>query len=217
MKKTLVIFSLFTALWFINFHTFAQCTPGDSISCPDPENNGEVCPAVLPTIYDGVEYSQQFTVLAPPEFDTLGTVVPLHHITLLDVMNLPQGIEWQSNAPNNEFFTGTYYCVLLSGLTNANAGNYPLKIVVDIYASILGTPVKLATVEDSTSISVDVALNPNSIFENRANDENIAVWPLPFTNEFNVQLKTYSGGEALVEIYNMLGSNVLHQAVECSE
>ena len=39
--------------------TIAQCTPGDETSCPDPENNGEVCPAVLPNGIIGKEYKQK--------------------------------------------------------------------------------------------------------------------------------------------------------------
>jgi len=214
MKKFLFYILLLSITNFIENQTFAQCTPGDATTCPDPEGNGEVCPAVLPPIYIQVDYQQQFTVLAPPQLDTNDLVIPLHHITLLDVLNLPEGITWQSNAPNNEFFVGTYYCVLLSGITNAAPGKYPIKIVVDVYASVAGTPVRLGTTVDSTSLSVDVAWNPNSIFENTYGQENLKLWPVPFQNEINVQLDSYSQGKVQVEIYNLLGSLVFQQELE---
>jgi hypothetical protein len=214
MKKLLFFAALFSLTIFNGNLSFAQCIPGDSTTCPDPEGNGEVCPAVLPPIYIQADYEQQFTVLAPPELDTLGSVITLHHITLLDVLNLPEGIEWQSNALNNEFFVGTYYCVLLSGVTNAAPGNYPIKIVVDIYASVAGTPVKLGTTVDSTSLSVEVTWNPNSIFENSYGQENLKIWPVPFQNEVNVQLKSFSGGKVQVEMYNLLGGMVFQQELE---
>lgn len=197
----------FVLLFFniIGFSSFAQCTPGDATTCPDPENNGEVCPAVLPTIYVGAEYSQQFTVLAPPKLDTNGLVINLHHITLINVENLPQGIGWQSNAVNNEFFVGTYYCVLLSGTTQSAPGIYPIKIVVDIYTSISGVPVLLGRTTDSTSLSVEVGWNPNGISDNSLNNKVIQAWPNPFGETLNVKINQQQNESVEIEMYDLLG------------
>jgi hypothetical protein len=213
MKNTILFFALFSISLLIGNNVKAQCTPGDAISCPDPENNGEVCPAVLPAIFIGAQYDQQFTVLAPPKLDTNNLVINLHHITLINVENLPEGITWQSNATNNEFFVGTYYCVLLSGITSADPGIYPIKIVVDIYTSIAGVPVLLGRTTDSTSLTVEVGWNPNAISDHNFNQFNLKTWPNPFSQKLNVQLNQYSEGQVVVEIFNLLGSRVLYQNI----
>ena len=90
----------------------AQCTPGDETSCPDPENNGEVCPAELPNGIIGQEYSQEFTIIIPPEYNWEGNVIPIDHIKIMNVGNLPPDITWQTNAEDSIFNPETYYCVL---------------------------------------------------------------------------------------------------------
>ena len=113
--KTISTFIIAILLMSINPATsFAQCTPGDETTCPDPENNGEVCPAVLPNGIIGKEYSQEFTIIAPPEYEIDGNVIPLHHIKIVDVENLPPGITWETNASDSVFMVVTYKCVLLS-------------------------------------------------------------------------------------------------------
>ena len=83
-------------------------------------------------------YNQQFTIIAPPEYDIEGTIIPLHHIKIVDVKNLPPGITWETNASDSVFMVGEYYCVLLSGICN-ETGTFPLKIVVDVYIRFFWT------------------------------------------------------------------------------
>ncbi|MCD4697738.1 MAG: T9SS type A sorting domain-containing protein [Bacteroidales bacterium] len=135
----------------------AQCTPGDSISCPDLENNGEICPEIMPGAVVNQLYHEDFTILAPPAYvdSVTGLTISLHHIKLMEIGNLPEGISWVSNTPDSVFMVGPYYCVLLEG-TPTVAGNYPLKIVVDVFVEYLGNLYYLATVADSLSLSMDV-------------------------------------------------------------
>lgn len=155
---------------------YGQCTPGDETTCPDPENNGEVCPAVLPNGIIGKEYSQEFTIIAPPEYDWNDQIIPLHHLKIVDVTNLPPGITWQTNATDSVFMVGTYYCVLLSGISD-ETGSFPLKIVVDVYINFLGNPVYATQVVDSTSISLKVTWDPDGIEIYQENSLAINVWP----------------------------------------
>lgn len=89
MKLNITITALILSILFTPIFVKAQCTPGNSTTCPDLENNGEVCPAILPDGITGMDYNEEFTILAPPEYDLMGTVIQLHHIKIVDVNNLP--------------------------------------------------------------------------------------------------------------------------------
>ncbi len=194
----------------------SQCTPGNEETCPDPEGNGEICPDTLAPIFKGTEYSQEVTMLAPPKIDTLGLSFDLHHITLLSVEGLPQGIEWVTNAENDEFLAGIYYCILFSGTTSDTVGTYPLKIIVDIYALIAGEPVNVFTLTDSTSLSMRVLENASSIF-NRDNPGFISnIRPNPFTDDLTIDLNKTINGSINVEIFNLTGSKVYSESKNVS-
>ena len=108
---------------FLSANTMAQCIPGDSISCPDPENNGQICPDTIAPAYRGIDYTQDITFLAPAKIDTLSLSIDVYNITLVDIEGLPQGMEWETNAEDNEFYPEIYYCILFSGNTAVDTGN----------------------------------------------------------------------------------------------
>ncbi|MBE0640421.1 MAG: T9SS type A sorting domain-containing protein, partial [Bacteroidales bacterium] len=183
MKKNLLLVFGFSML-FSYASLQAQCTPGDSLSCPDPEGNGEICPDTFPQAVVNVPFSVEFTILPPPQVVYQGFPVPIHHITLVSVDNLPPGITFQSNEPTGVFYPATYYCVLLSG-TPTTAGTFPLKIKVDAYVNFLGNPVFVGQQTDSTSLAITVAgsagtddLNPSWQLQ--------GPWPNPFSESTSI-------------------------------
>ncbi|MCB2208382.1 MAG: T9SS type A sorting domain-containing protein [Bacteroidetes bacterium] len=203
---TLLIAALIFAVNPITIN--AQCTPGDESTCPDPENNGEVCPAVLPNGIIETSYNQQFTIIAPPEYDIEGNIIPLHHIKIVDVKNLPPGITWETNASDSVFMVGEYYCVLLSGTCN-ETGTFPLKIVVDVYIDFFGQPVYAAQITDSTSISMKVTWDPDGIEDYQENSLAINIWPNPFQDEFSFELPDKSNEPVNIEIFSIIGSRLI--------
>ncbi len=206
---------LFSTLILIIFSTgivLAQCTPGDETTCPDPENNGEVCPAELPNGIIGQEYSQEFTIIIPPEYNWEGNVIPIDHIKIMDVGNLPPDITWQTNAEDSIFNPGTYYCVLLSG-TCAETGVFPLHIVLNVYVEVLGNIVEIEGVTDSTSIAMQVTWDPNGIRTYRKNQLNINIWPNPFRDEISFSLPD-NNDRVKVELYSIIGNNLLTREFE---
>ena len=216
MKNSIRASIIILSLCFLPFMMQSQCTPGNEETCPDPEGNGEICPDTLAPIFKGTEYSQEVTMLAPPKIDTLGLSFDLHHITLISVEGLPQGIEWVTNAENDEFLAGIYYCILFSGTTNDTVGTYPLKIIVDIYALIAGEPVNVFTLTDSTSLSMRVLENASSIF-NRDNPGFISnIRPNPFTDDLTIDLNKTINGSIDVEIFNLTGSKVYSESKSVS-
>jgi len=208
------IFTLLIAAFIFTVNPItinAQCTPGDESTCPDPENNGEVCPAVLPNGIIETSYNQQFTIIAPPEYDIEGNIIPLHHIKIVDVKNLPPGITWETNASDSVFMVGEYYCVLLSGTCN-ETGTFPLKIVVDVYLDFFGQPVYAAQITDSTSISMKVTLDPDGIEAYQENSLAIRLGPNPFRNDIYFELPDNDNNAVDVKIYSILGNMLLSKS-----
>ena len=210
MKTTLLYTFLLLIGFSISSISYSQCTPGDENSCPDLENNGEVCPAVLPNGIIGQEYSQEFTIIAPPEYEIESTIIPLHHIKIVDVQNLPSDITWETNASDSVFMVGTYYCVLLSGLCN-ETGDFPLKIVVDVYIDVFGNPVYAAQITDSTSISLKVTWDPDGIETYRDDRLDIKLWPNPFKDEIFFSLPDNNINPVRVELYSILGNKIINK------
>lgn len=206
MKKHVRVFYLLLFAVFFTNSIFGQCTPADPISCPDPENNGEICPDSIPDGLTGLYYEQTITILAPPEFDTGIIVIPLHHLHINAIENLPPGITWETNAADNNFMVGTYYCVLLSGIPT-DTGTFFLKIVVEVFADFNGIPISLGNTTDSTSLFLKVT-NPSGINASRDEKHPLIIWPNPFSNMFNLRYQSLQGGITKLEIYDLLGQKV---------
>jgi hypothetical protein len=209
MRNKLLPFLFFVTAFLFSFQAaFSQCTPQDSISCPDPEHNGEVCPDTLPDGMVGHNYSTVATILPPPKVlaDTVHNIyIPLHHIKLMDVSNLPPGITYQSNTTDSIFLVGTYYCILLSGIPTMT-GTYYLKIVVDIYVSIGGTPVMLAEVTDSTSLAITVVPDNSGIANPEGNVFRlIPNSPNPFNSLTHIGYYSPAPGKVSLMVYNPVG------------
>lgn len=201
--KTLTIF-LCIAFSISSLHIFAQCTPLGADECPDPENNGEICPDTLEVGFINQLYSEAITILAPAE-DTSG--VQLHHLTLVEVGNLPPGMTWESNAPGNEFFPEIYYCVLLEG-TPTIADTFPLMIVVDVYVNVFGFPVYAGQIIDSTSVALIIIDNTgipdgqDETFYIRGNSPN------PFTTWTSLRYYAEEPGQVEFALYSIMGEQV---------
>ncbi|NQU52640.1 MAG: T9SS type A sorting domain-containing protein [Bacteroidetes bacterium] len=209
IQLTILLFVLFIGLQ----HTYSQCTPADSIDCPDPEENGQICPKIPDTVFVGLEYLQEVTILPPPKLDTNNLTITIHHITLRELGNLPAGITWESNVENNEFMAGTYYCLRLSGTTYADPGAYPVKIAVEAFTKIGNTIISLGQTIDSTTLSIIVEGSPNAIAENTEPSSIIEVWPNPFSVMLNIALFENPNEVVEIEIFNIVGNRVYYRKI----
>lgn len=207
---TLSIILLLFSWAFQPLTALAQCDPMTAEECPDPENNGEICPDSLEVAFLNQPYSQVATILAPLQ-DTLG--IPLHHLTLVSVDNLPPGLTWVSNAPNNEFMAGNYYCILMEG-TPTEAGTFYLKIVVDIYINFFGTPVFALQVTDSTSLAIQV-VDASSIHEDYGSALSArGNMPNPFKQWTSVVCYSEDEGVAGFSVFNLMGERVYERKLQ---
>ncbi len=209
MRKILQPLLIILFFLGLSLDAIAQCTPDDSTSCPDPENNGQICPDSLKNGYLNQEYNQTISILAPPQIVVQGISIPIKYIHLVDVGNLPPGVSWKSNDSTNNFYPHIYSCVLLSGVI-ADTGTYTLKIKVGVYGDVAGTLFYIGQNIDSTSLSITVEAY-NGIDENIFIRQKIKVWPNPFEKEFHLQFLSPSGHSTRIEIYTMLGQRVFRQ------
>jgi hypothetical protein len=217
MKRIIITLLLILPFSLATLNIYSQCEPATPEQCPDPENNGQVCPDSLVAAFVGQFYSQVATIKPPATYflPPDSTEITLHHVKLMEVDNLPEGITWQSNTPDSIFIAGEYYCVLLEG-TPDSAGEYTLRIVVDVYVLIFGVPVKVATATDSTSLTLVVIDNTgingneNTSFYTRHNNPN------PFQNETRIEYYSEKGGPVTFEVFSLLGERVYAEQLNAS-
>jgi hypothetical protein len=215
MQRTFIILTLLPAFLLFSVGISGQCTPGDETTCPDPEENGEICPDSIPDGAIMQTYSQVITILPPPKIvldSAAGTFIDLHHIELIDVDNLPPGLTWESNAENNVFLVGSYYCARIDG-NPTETGVFPLKIIVDVYIpGVLGSPpIKVATATDSTSLSITITETAGVADPESASFNITGCSPNPFRNTFDLTFFTAEPDIFSYELFDLMGKKVLRQ------
>lgn len=208
MKEVPGYFLLVVLFAFLANTAMTQCIPLGPDECPDPENNGEICPDTMPDGYLNVVYSEEATILVPEEY--LPGVF-LHHITLAAIDNLPTGISWESNAVNNEFLAGNYYCIVLAG-TPTEVDVFHLKIVVDVYIDLNGQAVYYGQIIDSTSLAMIIRED----FGVKDPIDYITIdgsFPNPFSDLTSIRFESKQGGKVQFEVYSLLGEKIHMQDV----
>lgn len=189
--------------------SYSQCDPMTPEECPDPENNGEICPDTLEIGYLTQYYSQVATI-KPPSVYYLppdSTEINLHHVKLMEVGNLPPGLTWTSNSADSVFMAGEYYCVLMEG-TPDSAGVFPLRITVDVYVLVFGVPVRVATVTDSTSLSI-VVIDDTGIGESyNRNVTSLQNVPNPFCSETAITYFADGESTGTFEVFTIQGKRI---------
>jgi hypothetical protein len=218
MKKLIIGIIFLLPLIFFSLDAWPQCDPMTPEQCPDPENNGEVCPDTLAVAYINQFYSQVATIKPPAVYymPPDSTEITLHHVKLMEVGNMPPGITWISNAADSVFIAGEYYCVLMEGAPDS-AGEFALHIVVDVYILFFGVPVNVATVTDSTSLSLVVVDNTGINGNDKLQDNSGQVIPNPFRSETSIIFTAEKAGRFSFEIYSLLGERVYSEQSEVSK
>ncbi|MFO7613098.1 MAG: T9SS type A sorting domain-containing protein [Bacteroidales bacterium] len=194
-----LLLSIMLCISYLN--SYPQCTPMGPEECPDPENNGQVCPDSLAYGFLNQLYSQVATIL-PPSSDTSG--IPLHNVTLLSVDNLPPGISWTSNAQSNVFLAGNYYCILMEG-TPTDTGTFALKIVVNVFVNVFGFPVLAGQVTDSTSLAIRIFDDTGFPDSDALTLTGKSCYPNPFSTWTSMDFTSDSHATARLEIYSIHG------------
>jgi len=143
MKKILLSLMLMCATTL----TFSQvCTPLTAQQCPDPENNGEICPDwIIAT--ESVPYNGSITVLPPPTANggIIGTV-NVNWIQFTAINNIPSGMSYACNPSDCKFNHATYNCIAMLGTPVLGShGSYNLDIVLDANVTMQSFPYVTST------------------------------------------------------------------------
>jgi len=213
MKNILVTFFVIL-IAFSSVLVHGQCTPGNEQTCPDPENNGQVCPDSLAVGYYNVPYTQEITILPPAYYVYNNDTVTLHHVKLHEIDKLPPGLVWESNDPNDEFTAGEYYCVLIDG-TPADSGVYQISINVEVFIEILPTlpPVSAGIVQDS-SLAMYILPESSGLDEQEANSFTISeTSPNPFNDKIIIGFNISEVQNIWIHVYDLTGQCVHKQQI----
>jgi hypothetical protein len=209
MNKTLTTFILLISFSLLTYNALSQCTPMTAEECPDPENNGQVCPDSLLPAYLHQYYSQVATILFPATYylPPDSALINIYKVELKEVGNLPEGMQWQSNTTDSVFTPGNYYCILMEGQADS-AGTYPLRITADVYVLVFNFPVKVATVTDSTSLNL-LVIDDTGIHENNRGPLTVRrIIPNPFRSMTTIEFEAENAGPAVFEVFSLQGEQL---------
>lgn len=117
---------------------YADCTPDYSVE--DPEGIGVRVPVDLPVAFSGEHYSTVFTIVAPARATTWGFInTTITKIQLTELVNLPAGLNQDSNAGNDDGFLygGEYYCYTLDGYPIAAPGVHTIEVYANAWIRVI--------------------------------------------------------------------------------
>lgn len=149
----------------------AQC-PGCVINtgCSSSPAYPTICPDTLPDGMAGQPYSEDISFWMPTNFDDPGSglALTLNQLTVVDMVGLPFGLDWQTNAAsNNTYYPSSnppateYGCARICG-TPAFTGTYYATVFIHVEVS---TAVGDQSSDDSfvlpITINPDTAGNPS--------------------------------------------------------
>jgi len=208
MKKTLFLFV--TAIFFSFYvgKSYGQCTPDPLVT--DPEGNGEMVPDTLEAI-ETVPLNQTLTIIGPDTANIGTGTITIHHVTVKSLQNKPTWLSYVCNPSTCEFVSTASRCVLTTGTPPAgSAGFYPITVLVDVYVSILGTPVAVAT-DYNSGMPLVVWVHPASWGITEFANKGFGIippQPNPFNNETKIGCYTDKAQTVSFKVVDMVGKEV---------
>ncbi len=129
-----LIYFLFIALLIpeVSYSQYADCTPNPATV--DTEGVGIRDPILLPVAFNGEYYNTVLTIIPPVKATTWGFLnFTITKIQLTEMVNMPEGITWESNSGNVDDFMygGEKYCIVVEGTPNSTPGIRK----IDVYAN----------------------------------------------------------------------------------
>ena len=239
MKK--VIFTLFT-FCLLATTTNAQycgssgtsvCTPSGNLNKPglSPPSDS------LPSVVNGTINN---TVIQFKNFDTIrfaGQLLTITSLSIDTISNLPTGLCWATNKPNNTFQNKEDGCIKVSGNVCSPPGQYKLHIIVTANvgapiqtnadaaglkyyvrvrnASDSETPVDTSQTSANPFIAHGGGANCTSgINDVTSNINSLLVVPNPITNKAVVSFYADKAGVMTERLTNMIGSEVSRKQLD---
>jgi hypothetical protein len=145
MKKLHLLLAIVLSIFFVQ-PIFGQCTPDPD--CVDTGGDGEYCPSEFPNAVEDEYYEQVLTVIAPLE----QTGLTLHHVDLVEIENIPPGMNYECQDNDCSFYPATPKCVRVFGTPEIGSyGYYTLVVILDVYIDVLGNPFYLGQFSEESS------------------------------------------------------------------
>lgn len=173
--KTFLLFAL--AICCYSTFTYGQCTPEVSAT-----QNGPF-PETLIFSYINMENEETLTLVFPSDTVFAGFTVPKDSITIVDVMNLPQGVEYLCentlcSAYSSPASQKIRTCLHFYGTAEDYCDS--IKIAVQTHITFLGSPISL----DDTLNVVFLVTDPLGI-EDQVSSQ-ITVYPNPASEKLTI-------------------------------
>ncbi len=152
MNKLHVLFSF---LFFLFLSDFAFAQPGNTncgtctvdSNCPTLQPGGGLCPEVIPNAQVGEAYDETVTFYMPEVIqitDPVTADVTLLNVDIVELVNLPTGLEWSCNMPSCIYQpssnppTSELGCIQICGTPDVAPGNYTITIRLLADVSVAG-------------------------------------------------------------------------------
>lgn len=203
----------------------------DSIVLPEP---GFSPPRdELPPLINGKDTT---TVIYFKNYDkVLNGVVTVNSLRIDSIENLPAGICWSTNIPNNTFGNQQNGCIKLTGIACAPPGQYKLRIIVSINGTLNNINVETQGLkyfvrvknEGDADTPLDTlqgafygyggsATNCSiaSIQEPMNSVNSLRITPNPLSTKAQVSFFSSKSGMMTERLTNLLGSEVYRRQVE---
>lgn len=189
MKNIFTFLFISINILFLSGTSLAQCTPDPD--CTDPDGDGEYCPSEFPNAVEDEYYDQTLTIIAPTE---QGGFV-LHHVDVLDIGNIPPGMNYQCQDDDCSFYPATPKCINVFGTPAIGSwGEYNLELSIEIFIDVVGNPVSIGTFTDSSAVVfIEPQLYGNFVINDGVTD---------FLCQGSEYTITYTGNASENAIYN---------------
>ena len=242
MKKLIFTLSLFC---MIAVQSNAQYCGGSGPSVCQPANLTKpgLAPVSdsLPPVIDDVPTA---TTIHFENFDTIrqGTLLTMDSLHIDTIGNLPSGLCWRTNKSDNTFNHEENGCIIVTGTTNAPAGQYQLRIIIDAYVGfpLMNTNASVAGLyyyvrvncSDSAAVQpidtngeaegtiakfipYNTQIHCNVGIKNvDDNIQSLTASPNPFNNQTLVKFTSIKAGSMTEKITNIIGSTLYSNTLD---
>ena len=115
----------------------SDCIPDPTIT--DPEGHGVRHPKDLPLAFKEESYECTLTIIAPQKADTWGFDIRITKIQIIELVNLPPGLSWETNTGNNDDYMtgGEKYCMKVVGVPGGLAGIHKIDVYANAWVKVV--------------------------------------------------------------------------------
>ncbi len=152
LRKTLSVFALVLMTYAYSSAQCSQCTP-DLACLPQGGSPFALCPDTPDNVTPNQFYDETLTLYVAESFEPQpGFTVTFDEIEILSFNNLPSGLVWSTNTPDNIFYPAQseHNCIKVCGVSGATPGTYN----ADMEIRFLANAGAFGTFEDTNSFPI---------------------------------------------------------------